>query len=155
MAIIGSLMKTDMVTVSPDDSVAEAVRSMSQNQVGAVLVVEDGALRGILSERDVVTRVVAEGKDPAATKVQEVATAEVVDVEVGTPVRKCVEMQLAMGVRHLPVTEGGKPIGILSSRDFLAYVVGGLERVIDRLRYEQKLDEGEDPYDHIGGSYGK
>ena len=155
MAIIGSLMKTDMVTVGPDDSVAEAVQSMSKNQVGAVLVVEGGELKGILSERDVVSRVVAEGKDPASTKVSEIATAEVVDVEVGTPVRKCVEMQLVMGVRHLPVTDGGKPVGILSSRDFLAYVVGGLERVVDQLRYEQKLDEGEDPYDHIGGSYGQ
>lgn len=155
MAIIGSLMKTDMVTVGPDDSVAEAAQSMSKNQVGAVLVVEGGELKGILSERDVVSRVVAEGQDPAATKVSEVATAEVVDVEVGTPIRKCVEMQLAMGVRHLPVTDGGKPVGILSSRDFLAYVVEGLERVVDQLRYEQKLEEGEDPYDHIGGSYGK
>jgi len=58
-------------------------------------------------------------------------------------------------VRHLPVTENGKPVGILSSRDFLAYVAQGLERVIDELGYEQALREGEDPYDHIGGSYGK
>ena len=155
MAIIGSLMKTDMVTVKPDDGVADAARLMAQNQVGAVLVVEGETLRGILSERDVVSRVIAEGRDPATTKVSEIATAEVVDVEVGTPVRKCVELQLAMGVRHLPVTDDGKPVGVLSSRDFLAYVVEGLERVIDQLRYEQKLDEGDDPYDHIGGSYGK
>jgi CBS domain-containing protein len=155
MAIIGSLMKTDMVTVGPDDLVADAARLMAKNQVGAVLVVEDETLRGILSERDVVSRVIAEGKDPATTKVSEVATNEVVDVEVGTPMRKCVELQLAMGVRHLPVTESGKPVGVLSSRDFLAYVVEGLERVVDQIRYEQKLEEGEDPYDHIGGSYGK
>ena len=155
MAIIGSLMKTDMVTVSPDDSVAEAVRLMAQNQVGAVLVVKGETLRGILSERDVVSRVVLEGKDPATTQVSEVSTDDVVGVEVGTPVRKCVELQLAMGVRHLPVTDDGKPVGVLSSRDFLAYVVEGLERVIDQVRYEQKLSDGEDPYDHIGGSYGK
>lgn len=155
MAIIGSLMKTDMVTVKPDDRVADAARLMAQNQVGAVLVVEGETLRGILSERDVASRVVAEGRDPATTKVSEVATADVVDVEVGTPVRKCVELQLAMGIRHLPVTENGKPVGVLSSRDFLAYVVEGLERIIDQIRYEQKLREGEDPYDHLGGSYGK
>jgi signal-transduction protein with cAMP-binding, CBS, and nucleotidyltransferase domain len=99
--------------------------------------------------------VVAEGKDPANTKVSEVATQEVVDVEIEAPVRKCVELQLSKGIRHLPVTDGGKPIGVLSSRDFLAYVVEGLERVIDQSRYEQKLSEGDDPYDHIGGSYGK
>ena len=155
MAIIGALMKTDMITVKADDLVVDAARLMAKNHVGAVLVVEGETLKGILSERDVVTRVVAEGKDPAATKVSEVATAEVVDVEVGTPVRKCAELQLAMDVRHLPVTENGRPVGILSSRDFLVHVVEGLERVIDKVRYEQALGEGEDPYDHLGGSYGK
>ena len=155
MAIIGSLMKTEMITVKPSDSVADAARSMSQNQVGAVLLIEGGAIKGILSERDVVGRVVAEGKDPTATEVSEVATTEVVAVDVGTHVRKCVEMQLAMGVRHLPVTDNGRPVGILSSRDFLAYVVEGLERIIDKLDYETTLGEGVDPYDHLGGSYGK
>ena len=155
MAIIGSLMKTDMVTVKPDDRVAEAVRLMARNQVGAVLVVDGEALRGILSERDVLVRVVAEGRDPEDTKVGDVATTNVVSVEVATPARKCAEIQFAMGVRHLPVVDHGKPVGILSSRDFLAYVVEGLERVIDQIRYEEKLSEGEDPYDHLGGSYGR
>ena len=155
MAIISSLMKTEMITVKPDDLVSDAARSMSQNHVGAVLVIEDGEMKGIVSERDVVTRVVAEGRDPATTRVSEISTADVVDVDVGTHVRKCAEMQYAMGVRHLPVTDNGKPVGILSSRDFLAYVVEGLERVIDKIGYEEALGEGEDPYDHIGGSYGK
>ncbi len=155
MAIIRSLMKTEMITVKPDDSVADAARLMAQNQVGAVLVVEGGAMKGIVSERDVVTRVVAEGKDPAATKISEIATEAVVGVDVNTHVRKCAELQSAMGVRHLPVTEHGAPVGILSSRDFLAYVVEGLEQVIDKIGYEDALGKGEDPYDHMGGSYGK
>jgi CBS domain-containing protein len=155
MAIIRSLMKTEMITVKPDDSVADAARLMAQNQVGAVLVVEGGAMKGIVSERDVVTRVVAEGKDPSATKVSEISTVAVVDVDVDTQVRKCAELQSAMGVRHLPVTENGVPVGILSSRDFLAYVVEGLEQVIDKIGYEDALGKGEDPYDHMGGSYGK
>ncbi len=155
MAIIRSLMKTEMITVKPDDSVADAARLMAQNQVGALLVVEGGALAGIVSERDLVTRVVAEGKDPAATKVSEISTSAVVHVDVNTHVRKCAELQSAMGVRHLPVTENGAPVGILSSRDFLAYVVEGLEQVIDKIGYEDALGKGEDPYDHMGGSYGK
>jgi len=155
MAIISSLMKTEMITVRPNDLVADAARSMAQNDVGAVLVVEDGVMKGILSERDVLVRVVAEGKDPTATHVSEVATKDVVAVDIDTHVRKCAEMQFAIGVRHLPVTENGKPVGILSSRDFLAYVAEGLERVIDKLDYAETLGEGEDPYDHIGGSYGK
>lgn len=155
MAVIRSLMKTEMITVKPADSVADAARLMAQNQVGAVLVVEGGAMKGIVSERDLVTRVMAEGKDPAATKVSEISTAAVVDADVNTPVRKCAELQSAMGVRHLPITENGAPVGILSSRDFLAYVVEGLEQVIDKIGYEDALGKGEDPYDHMGGSYGK
>jgi signal-transduction protein with cAMP-binding, CBS, and nucleotidyltransferase domain len=155
MTIIGSLMKTHMITASPDSHVAEAARSMASNEVGAVLVIRDGLLEGILSERDVVTRVVARGKDPAKTKVSEVATGDVVSVDVATHLRKCAELLRSAGVRHLPVTENGKPVGILSSRDFLAYVVEGLEGLVDKARYEQALREGEDPYDHLGGSYGK
>jgi len=155
MAIIRSLMKTEMVTVEPGDFVSKAAILMSQNHVGAVLVVADGEMKGILSERDVVTRLVAKGKDADTTTVAEIATDIVVAVETDTHVRKCAEMQYAMGVRHLPVTENGKPVGILSSRDFLAYVVEGLEKVIDKIGYEEALGEGQDPYDHIGGSYGK
>ncbi len=112
-------------------------------------------LRGILSERDVVSRVVALGKSPSATTVTEVATSDVVIVEEDVHVRECARLLKDLQIRHLPVTRRGKPVGILSSRDFQAYVVEGLERVVDNIRYEQKLEEGEDPYDHIGGSYGK
>jgi signal-transduction protein with cAMP-binding, CBS, and nucleotidyltransferase domain len=155
MAIIGSLMKTHMVTVMPETTVAEAAQSMAKNDVGAVLVVEHDQIRGILSERDVVSRVVAEGKDPAQTKVSEVATSDVLSVDVDLHVRDCAKLLRDEGIRHLPVTQEGKAAGILSSRDFFVYVVEGLERFIDRARYEEKLSKGEDPYDHLGGSYGK
>jgi CBS domain-containing protein len=155
MAIIGSLMKTDTVQVAPDATVTEAARSMAANEVGAVLVVRNGALAGILSERDVLSRVVAKGKDPATTKVSEAATEEVVSVAVDVKLRECAQLLRDKQIRHLPVTENGKPVGILSSRDFFAFVVEGLEGLVERARYDQALGEGEDPYDHLGGSYGK
>ena len=71
MAVISSLMKTDMVTVKPDDLVSDAADLMSKNHVGAVLVVEGGDLAGILSERDVVERVVATGKDLSLIHISE------------------------------------------------------------------------------------
>ena len=155
MAIIGSLTKTEMVTAAPETTVTEAARLMAQNEVGAVLVVEHGQICGILSERDVVSRVVAEGRDPSATKVSEVATQKVVTVDVHVHVRECAKLLRDQGIRHLPVTRDGKAAGILSSRDFFVYVVEGLEKFIDRARYEEKLSKGEDPYDHLGGSYGR
>ena len=128
---------------------------MARNGVGAVLVVEGEALTGILSERDVLERVVAEGRDPMEVRVAEVATSEVVSADVGTHVRDCVALLNAKNIRHLPVTRDGRPVGVLSSRDFLAYVVEGLEQLVDKARYERGLAEGEDPYDHLGGAYGR
>lgn len=154
MSAIGSLMKTELVRATADESVAHAAWSMARNHVGAVLVVEGEKLVGILSERDVLERVVAEGRDPAATKVAEVATSQVVTVDAGVSLRECAELLRSKGIRHLPVLRNGRPAGILSSRDFFVYVVEGLERLVDRARYEQALAEGEDPYDHLGGSYG-
>lgn len=153
MAIIESLMKTEMVTAESDETVAHAAWSMARNAVGALLILEGGKLLGILSERDVVARVVAEGRDPTTTRVADVATPNPVSVDVGTHVRACAELLRDQGIRHLPVTRNGLPVGILSSRDLLAHVAEGLERLVDRSRYEQALAEGEDPYDHLGGSY--
>jgi len=155
MAVIDTLMKTELVTAAADETVAHAAYAMARNGVGAVLVLEGEKLAGLLSERDVLTRVVAEGRDPAATTVAEVATAKLVCVDVGASVRECAEILRDREIRHLPVLHNGKPAGILSTRDFLAYVARGLERLVEQSRYEQKLAEGDDPYDHLGGSYGE
>jgi len=155
MAVVGSLMKTKMITVAPTATVEEAARSMAQNDVGAILVVDGESLRGILSERDVVSRVVAKGKLPNETTVSSVATSDVVTVEEDVHVRDCAAILRDRSIRHLPVMRGSRPVGILSSRDFQAFVVEGLERIIDRARYEEALDKGYDPYDHLGGSYGR
>ncbi|MGB5221894.1 MAG: CBS domain-containing protein [Polyangiales bacterium] len=155
MAVIGSLMKTNMITVAPTATVEHATRSMARNEVGAVLVVEGDVLRGILSERDVVSRVVAEGKPPGETKVSDVATTDLITVDEEAHIRECAQLLRDNAIRHLPVTRHGKPVGILSSRDFQAYIVEGLERIIDQERYEKAIDEGYDPYDHLGGSYGR
>jgi CBS domain-containing protein len=154
MTIIESLMKTELVTVTADETVAHAAWSMARNGVGAVLVLESDSLMGVLSERDVVVRVVAEGLDPTETKVAEVATALVASVDVSATVRECAQRIQAEGIRHLPILRDGKPVGILSTRDFFAYVVEGLDRMVEHGNYEKAIAEGQDPYDHLGGSYG-
>jgi CBS domain-containing protein len=154
MAIIGSLMQTEMVTATPDERVSDVAQRMRDNRVGAVLVVDGDRLAGLFSERDLLVRVVAEGRDPSATKVSEVATTSLVTVSVDTHVRECARILKEKRFRHLPVLEGGKAVGILSARDFFAYVVDGLERFVDEIRYQQQLEDGLDPYDRFGGSYG-
>lgn len=155
MATIGSLMKTEMVTAKPDETVAQVAARMRDNAVGAVLVLEAGKLTGLFSERDLLTRVIAAGKDPNTTRVSDVATRHLVTVTVDEPVRRCAAILKDKRFRHLPVLEDGEPVGILSARDFFEFIVDGLERLVDDIRYRKQLDEGVDPYDHIGGGYGR
>lgn len=154
MALISQMMKTDVVTVQAQQSVAEVAQLMKTRGIGAVLLVSDEKLAGIFSERDLLRRVVAAGLEPNATKVGEVATSELATVSAETHVKACAEILRAKRIRHLPVVDGaGKPVGIVSARDFFAYSTEELERFIDRGRYEKEIDEGDDPYDHFGGSY--
>ena len=155
MARIEELMVTEMVTAAPNETVREVAHRMSANKVGAVLIVENGELRGLFSERDLLMRVVGENRDPQKTKVSDVATKDVVTINADAPLKSVLKLFRERKFRHLPVIRGGKPVGIVSTRDFHEYLVEGLERYIDDLRYKHDLDEGLDPYDHLGGSYGR
>ena len=156
MLSVESLMKREPVSVESGASVADAARRMREARVGAVLVLESGRLVAIFSERDLLNRVVAEGRSPDATKVVDVATRPVVTVTTAASLRQCAETLRGAGVRHLPVVgAGGKPAGILSARDFFEAVAGGLERLIEQSRYDEQLRANVDPYDHLGGSYGR
>jgi CBS domain-containing protein len=155
MASIRALMVTETIMTTGNETVAAAALIMRSNRVGALLVVEDGVVRGLLSERDVLARVVAEGRDPARTRVGDVATREIVTVDAEAPLKAVLEVFREKKFRHLPVMERGKPVGILSTRDLLDYLVEGLERYIDAAKYKSDLAAGVDPYDHLGGSYGR
>jgi CBS domain-containing protein len=155
MPSIESLMATDMITATPKESVVQVADRMSRNRVGAVLVVEGEALRGIFSERDLVNRVIAMHKNPATTKISEVATQEVVTIDADMPLKEVLAIFRERRFRHLPVVRDGKPVGILSTRDFLEFLVDNLERFIIEKRYIEINAEGGDIYDHFGGGYGR
>jgi CBS domain-containing protein len=155
MAGIQELMVTEMVTATPFETVADVANRMSRNKVGAVLIVHNGSLWGLFSERDLLTRVVQKARDPRTTDVGEVATRDVVTVDVAAPLKGVLAIFRQERFRHLPVMRAGKPVGILSTRDFLEFLVEGLERYIDDLKYKRDLAQGLDPYDHLGGSYGR
>ena len=155
MSTIETLMATELIAATPDDSVLEVANRMARNRVGAVLVLDGARLVGIFSERDLLTRVIGERRDLSRTRVGEVATRDVVTIDAEQPVRSVVDTFRARRVRHLPVVRDGRAVGILSTRDFLAFVVDGLEGYVEKARYDQELAAGTDPYDHIGGSYGR
>ncbi len=108
-----------LVTASPDTSVAEAALRMQRGKVGAILVVEADRLVGIFTERDALFRVVARGLDPAATPLREVMTANPETVSSDETFGYALLVMYERGFRHLPVVEGGWPIGVLSARHAL------------------------------------
>ena len=155
MSTIETLMATNMISATPDENVLMVADRMARNRVGAVVVLDGERLAGIFSERDLLNRVIGAQRDLRATRVGDVATRDVVTIDAEQPVRSVVDTFRAGRFRHLPVVRDGRLVGILSTRDFLAFVVEGLERYVEKARYDQELAAGTDPYDHIGGSYGR
>jgi CBS domain-containing protein len=102
-----------------DTTIAAASRTMKKHDIGALMVVDGGRLVGIFTERDAVFRVLAEGKNPAKTALADVMTTQPKTI---TPDRAIDEALLMMhdgGFRHVPVVDGGKPLGMISARDAL------------------------------------
>ena len=155
MSVIESLMETELINANVGETVAGVANRMAENKIGSLLVRKGDQLEGIFSERDLLQRVVGAGRDPQTTNIEEVMTSPVVSVEVTAPVKEVLEVFRRERVRHVPITRDGKPVGILSTRDFLSFLVEGLERYIEEANYSAEISEGTDPYDHIGGSYGR
>ena len=105
--------------VSKQAPVIDAVRTMTDNNVGIVAVLEGDALVGVLSERDVVQRVVARGLDPARTFVQEVMTSDVVLGDVEEDCRLAMMKMDRANIRHLPILSEGRVVSMLSVRDLM------------------------------------
>lgn len=106
-----------IVSVSPMTPVADAAREMTRRRIGAVLVVDDGELQGIFTERDALTRVLAEDRDPSTTLLGEVMTRHPDTIAPGETVAAALAMMNEHGYRHLPVVDGEKIVGIVSIRD--------------------------------------
>ncbi len=114
---VGSLMERNLLTVPPEMTVREAACLMAQRGVGAVLVVRDGGLAGIFTERDVVFRVIARGLDVTGTRLAEVMTAPVKTIDAGKTYGYALLLMHENGFRHLPVLEAGRLAGIVSARN--------------------------------------
>ena len=117
---IGSLLEPRrLVTASPAASASDAAALMKEGNVGAVLVVEDGRLVGIFTERDAVYRVMAAGRDPRRTPLAEVMTRDPVTVAPEESFGWALLLMHERGFRHAPVVADGRPIGVVSARHAL------------------------------------
>ena len=119
MPIRSVLEPRKLVTASPGTSVDDAARLMKEGEVGAVLVVEEGRLLGILTERDVVYRVIAAGRDPQVTRLGDVMTRDPITVSPDESFGYALLLMHEHRFRHAPVVEGGRPVGVVSARHAL------------------------------------
>jgi len=120
MATIYDLVKDhEAQTITADQTVIEASQQMVAKNIGAILVLRDGELAGIFSERDIMKRVVAEGRDPARTLVAEVMTPHPMTVDIRDSIEHCMMLMKEHSFRHLPICDGKKLKGIISLRDIL------------------------------------
>jgi CBS domain-containing protein len=114
---IKEVMTRDVRACEPNATVVEAAKVMAQEDVGPVPLVEDGRLVGIVTDRDVVVRVVAEGRDPNATAVKEIASTNLVTVSPDDDLDEALSLLAEHQVRRLPVVEGDRLVGIVAQAD--------------------------------------
>ena len=114
---IRDVMTQNPECVSGDTTVVEAAKLMRDKDFGAVLCKDDDQVSGILTDRDIALRVVAEGKDPTSTTVGEVATKDIKTLSPDDSVEDAIKLVREQNVRRVPVVEGAKPVGIVSIGD--------------------------------------
>lgn len=114
---IRDVMTPDPVCVDPHESAADAARHMREVDSGAILVCEDGHLRGLVTDRDIVVRAVAEGRDPARVEVAEICSTDIQALSADDDAERAVELMRERHVRRVPVVEGDHPVGIVSIGD--------------------------------------
>ena len=113
----------DVWSVSPDAAVFDALKLMSDKNAGAVLVTLNNKVEGILSERDCVRKLDLQGRVARETKVKDIMTTKVIYVDGAQSVEECVAIMIDKNIRHLPVYDEGKLIGLISVRDALKEMV--------------------------------
>jgi len=123
----------DVWSVSPATVVYNALKAMAEKNVGALLVLEGDELRGIFSERDYARKVILEGKSSREIPVEEIMSPEVFTVSPQQSVEECMALMTDKRVRHLPVVEGGRVIGVISIGDAVKAIISEREFTIKQL----------------------
>ncbi|MFA6596711.1 MAG: CBS domain-containing protein [Ignavibacteriaceae bacterium] len=123
----------EIFSITPDSTMYDALKLMADKDVGALLVLADDKVLGIVSERDYARKIILKGKLSRETSVSEIMTAKVVSVTPTTHVDNCMEIMIEKHIRHLPVEENGKLVGLISIGDVVKAVIDEEEFVIEQL----------------------
>jgi CBS domain-containing protein len=136
MAIVRDLIQTkggQVWSIAPEATVYQALQLLADKKVGALLVMSDNKIKGILSERDCVRKVDLVGKASRTTKVSEIMTSSVLYVEASQPLEECMAVMTEKRVRHLPVFDDGKLVGMVSIGDVLKEIISEQKIIISHL----------------------
>ncbi len=117
MSVIEEVMTPDPVTVQASTPITEVAMAMRDEDIGDVIVLDDGKICGIVTDRDVVVRALAEGRDPSSTKVADICSRDLTTVAPGDPIDKAVKLMRERSIRRIPVVQGDRPVGIVSIGD--------------------------------------
>jgi CBS domain-containing protein len=136
MTNVADLLKAKpsrMVAVKPQDSVLDAIKLMATENIGAAIVMSGDKLVGIFSERDYARKVVLMGRSSETTRVEEIMTANVICVSPRTKSRDCMALMSEKNIRHLPVVDNGRVIGMVSVRDIVTDIIADQDFTISQL----------------------
>jgi CBS domain-containing protein len=120
---LGDIARRIAITVRPTATLRQAAEQMATNDVGLVVVLTGGRLRGVASERDIVTAI-ADGADVDDERIENVMAIDVLSAATSTPFADAADMMLDGGIRHLPVVDGDRVVGVVSMRDLLPFLTG-------------------------------
>ena len=141
---VADIMTSASVTESPSDSLRSAAETMWRQQTGSLLVMDADSLLGIITERDVM-KAVARGSDPDTTSVSDIMTTDVLTISPGTALHEAARHMASRWIRHLPVLEDGRVVGVVSQRDLVGIFASlvpdpdGVQLPNDALVREQRL----------------
>ena len=118
---------------TPDTTVFDALQVLARHEVGALMVMVDDKLVGVLSERDYTRKIALLGKNSKEVKVADIMTANVITVGPDTRTRDCMNLMSQKRIRHLPVVHAGKVVGMISIRDLMDDIIADHEQTIEQL----------------------
>ncbi len=132
-AILAQKPSQEIHSVSPDATVFDAISLMAEKNVGALLVIDNGRLVGLISERDYTRKVMLRGKRSRETVVREIMSSDLTVTSPQEPVATCLHKMTDKRIRHLPVVDGESVVGVVSIGDLVAWVISAQSATIDHL----------------------
>jgi CBS domain-containing protein len=133
---VGNLLDdkgTEIFSIAPEATVAEAVDLMADKGVGSLLVMQAGQLRGIVTERDYARKVVAGGLSSESARVRDIMTVDVFTTDVDQNIDECMMLMTEKRIRHLPVVDGDRVLGIISIGDLMKAIISDNQRALGAL----------------------